>query len=120
VFGDDYSTADSTGVRDYIHVVDLAEGHVAALGFLSRNAGWHAINLGTGKGYSVLDMIQTFERASGRQVPYKIVARRAGDVAACYADSMKAYQILRWSTAGTLDDICTSSWGFQCQSSFEN
>ncbi len=120
VFGDDYHTADGTGVRDYIHVMDLAEGHAAALDFLSRTTGWHAINLGTGKGYSVLDMIQAFERASGRQVPYKIVARRAGDVAACYADSMKACQILRWSATRTLDDMCTSSWGFQCQSSFEN
>lgn len=113
VFGGDYPTADGTGVRDYIHVMDLVEGHVAALGFLSRTIGWHAINLGTGKGYSVLDMIQAFEKASGRKVPYKIVARRAGDVAACYADPRKASEALNWRATRTLDDMCASSWRFQ-------
>jgi UDP-glucose 4-epimerase len=113
VFGDDYPTADGTGVRDYIHVMDLAEGHAAALSFLSRTTGWHAINLGTGKGCSVLDMIQAFEKASGRQVPYKIVTRRAGDVAACYAESQKASETLNWSTTRTLDDMCASAWRFQ-------
>ena len=113
VFGDDYPTADGTGIRDYIHVMDLAEGHAAALGFLSRTTDWHAINLGTGKGYSVLDMIQAFEQASGRQVPYKVVARRAGDVAACYADPTKASEALFWRAARTLDDMCVSTWQFQ-------
>lgn len=113
VFGGDYLTADGTGVRDYIHVMDLVEGHAAALGFLARTTGWHAINLGTGKGCSVLDMIQAFEKASGRKVPYKIVARRAGDVAACYADPRKASEALNWRATRTLDDMCTSSWRFQ-------
>ena len=113
VFGDDYPTADGTGVRDYIHVMDLAEGHAAALAFLSVTTGWHAINLGTGKGYSVLDMVQAFENASGQQVPYKIVARRAGDVAACYADPKKASEALNWRATRTLDDMCASTWRFQ-------
>ena len=113
VFGDDYPTADGTGVRDYIHVMDLAEGHAAALAFLSRTTGWNAINLGTGKGYSVLDMMQAFEKASGQQVPYKIVARRAGDVAAYYADPHKASEALNWRATHTLDDMCASTWRFQ-------
>ena len=113
VFGADYPTADGTGVRDYIHVMDLAEGHAAALGFLSVTTGWHAINLGTGKGYSVLDMIRAFEEASGQQVPYKIVARRAGDAAACYADPHKAGESLSWRAIRTLDDMCASTWRFQ-------
>lgn len=113
VFGDDYPTADGTGVRDYIHVMDLAEGHAAALGFLSQTTGWHAINLGTGQGYSVLDMLLSFEKASGRRVPYKIVARRAGDVAACYADPRKANERLSWSATRTLDDMCSNTWRFQ-------
>ena len=113
VFGDDYPTADGTGVRDYIHVMDLAEGHAAALAFLSQTTGWHAINLGAGKGYSVLDMIQAFEKASGQRVPYKIVARRAGDVAACYADPHKASEVLNWCATRTLDDMCASTWRFQ-------
>ena len=83
VFGGDYSTEDGTGMRDYIHVMDLAEGHAAALSFLSETPGWHAINLGTGQGYSVLDMVRAFEKASDRHVPYNIIARRAGDVAVC-------------------------------------
>lgn len=113
VFGDDYPTADGTGVRDYIHVMDLAQGHATALAFLSGTTGWHAINLGTGKGYSVLDMIQAFEKASGQQVPYKIVARRAGDVAACCADPYKASEALNWRATRTLDDMCASTWRFQ-------
>lgn len=113
VFGADYPTADGTGVRDYIHVMDLAEGHAAALAFLSQTTGWHAINLGTGKGYSVLDMIQVFEKASGQRVPYKIVARRAGDVAACYADPHKASEALNWRATRTLEDMCASTWRFQ-------
>jgi len=113
VFGDDYPTADGTGVRDYIHVMDLAEGHSAALAFLSGATGWHAINLGTGKGYSVLDVIQAFVKATGQQVPYRIVARRAGDVAICYADPKKAVEVLNWCATRTLDDMFASAWRFQ-------
>jgi UDP-glucose 4-epimerase len=113
VFGGDYPTADGTGVRDYIHVMDLAEGHAAALSFLSVTTGWHAINLCTGKGYSVLDMVEAFEKASGQRVPYKIVARRAGDVAACYADPIKANEAMNWRAIRTLEDMCASTWRFQ-------
>jgi UDP-glucose 4-epimerase len=113
VFGNDYPTADGTGVRDYIHVMDLAEGHAAALGFLSRTTGWHAINLGTGKGYSVLEMIQAFEKAAGRRVPYKIVTRRTGDVAKYYADIQKASKLMSWRAVRTLEDMCASTWQFQ-------
>ena len=113
VFGGDYPTKDGTGVRDYIHVMDLAEGHAAALNFLSQAPGWHAVNLGTGKGYSVLEMVQAFEDASGRQVPYKIVDRRAGDVAACYADPKMAIERLNWRATRNLHDMCTSAWHFQ-------
>lgn len=113
VFGDDYPTEDGTEVRDYIHVMDLAEGHAAALSFLSQTPGWHAINLGTGQGYSVLDMVQAFEKASGCQVPYQIVARRAGDVAACYANSDKASECLNWCAVRGLDDMYASIWRFQ-------
>jgi len=113
VFGGDYPTEDGTGVRDYIHVMDLAEGHAAALGFLSRSTGWHAINLGTGQGYSVLDMVQAFQKALGCQVPYQIVARRAGDVAACYANPNKAGECLNWRSMRSLNDMCTSTWRFQ-------
>ena len=115
VFGDDYPTPDGTGVRDYIHVMDLAEGHAAALNFLSQTSGWHAINLGTGKGYSVLEMVQTFEKASGREVPYKVVARRAGDAAQCYANQQKAADLLGWGATRSLDDMCESTWRFQHQ-----
>lgn len=113
VFGNDYPTADGTGVRDYIHVMDLAEGHAAALGFLSQTAGWHAINLGTGKGYSVLELVQAFEKVSGRPVPYKIESRRTGDVAICYADPKKAVESLNWSATRNLHDMCASTWRFQ-------
>ena len=113
VFGGDYPTEDGTGVRDYIHVMDLAEGHAAALNFLSETPGWHAINLGTGQGYSVLDMVRAFQKASGRQVPYQIVSRRAGDVAACYANPNKASECLNWRAVRGLDDMCASTWRFQ-------
>lgn len=113
VFGNDYPTPDGTGVRDYIHVMDLAEGHVAALDLLSKATGWHAINLGTGKGYSVLEMVNAFEKASGRKVPYQLVARRAGDVAECYAKPQKANEVLRWTAKRSLDDMCASTWNFQ-------
>ena len=113
VFGDDYPTSDGTGVRDYIHVMDLAEGHVAALDLLRTTAGWHAINLGTGKGYSVLEMVHAFEKASGRKVPYRVASRRAGDVAECYANPAKASEVLHWTAKRSLNDMCASTWGFQ-------
>ena len=113
VFGGDYPTSDGTGVRDYIHVMDLAEGHVAALNFLSQTTGWHAINLGTGKGYSVLEMIAAFEKGSNRKVPYRVIARRAGDVAACFANPKKAAKLLDWTANRTLEEMCASSWRFQ-------
>lgn len=116
VYGCDYPTADGTGVRDYIHVMDLAEGHAAALSYLERQPGWHAFNLGTGQGYSVLDMVRAFERVSGLPVPYRVTSRRAGDVAECYADPRSAMKLLRWSALRTLDDMCASAWNFQqCQ-----
>jgi UDP-glucose 4-epimerase len=116
VFGDDYATPDGTGVRDYIHVMDLAEGHLAALDYLGSHAGWHAINLGTGKGTSVLEMIRAFEFASGRPVPYRVVPRRPGDVAVCYAKAEKASRELQWSAKRSLADMCHSTWDFQRQS----
>jgi UDP-glucose 4-epimerase len=113
IFGGDYPTEDGTGVRDYIHVMDLAEGHAAALNFLSQTNGYHVINLGTGKGYSVLEVVKAFEKASDCGVPYRIVARRAGDVAECYADPKKASELLSWSATRNLDDMCASTWRFQ-------
>ena len=116
VFGDDYETHDGTGVRDYIHVMDLAEGHVATLAFLGEKPGWHAINLGTGQGYSVLDLVKAFENASGRKVPYKVVARRAGDTAQCFANPEKAQTWLGWQAKRDLHDMCESAWTYQIAS----
>lgn len=113
VFGNDYDTPDGTGVRDYIHVMDLAEGHLAALEYID-NYGVEAVNLGTGVGYSVLDMVKAFERASGRPVPYKIAPRRAGDIATCYASPEKARKELKWEAKRNLDDMCRDLWRFQC------
>lgn len=113
IFGNDYNTYDGTGVRDYIHVADLAEGHLAALNFLVDKIGWHAINLGTGQGSSVLKIIEKFEQASGKAIPYMITSRRPGDVAICYAQVNKALQILNWQTTRNLDDMCASTWQFQ-------
>ncbi|CAM3603534.1 UDP-glucose 4-epimerase GalE [Thalassospira profundimaris] len=113
IFGGDYDTQDGTGVRDYIHIVDLAEGHKAALGFLAKHSGAHAFNLGTGVGYSVLEVIEAYERASGQSVPYEIVSRRTGDVAACYANPSKANKELGWRALLTLEDMCASAWNFQ-------
>ena len=113
VFGNDYPTPDGTGVRDYIHVVDLAKGHVKALEKLDKeNEGLYIYNLGTGTGYSVLDMVKAFENSTGKQVKYKIVERRAGDIATCYADSSKAKQELGWVAEKTLDDMCKDSWSY--------
>lgn len=113
VFGNDYPTPDGTGVRDYIHVVDLARGHLAALAELFRSGRGFTVNLGTGQGYSVLDMVRAFEKASGRSVPYEIVARRPGDIAACYADPEKAAQLLGWKAEKGLDDMCADNWRWQ-------
>lgn len=113
VFGNDYATVDGTGVRDYIHVVDLAEGHVAALRFLLGGTESITVNLGTGRGYSVLELVQAYERASGRAVPYDIVARRPGDVAACYADPALARAKLGWQARFDLDRMCADSWRWQ-------
>lgn len=113
VFGDDYPTLDGTGVRDYIHVMDLAEGHAAALEFLAKTAGWNAINLATGKGYSVLEMVDAYEKVSGNKIPYRVVSRRIGDVSECYANPKKADDLLKWAAKRTLDDMCSSTWRFQ-------
>ncbi len=113
VFGSDYDTHDGTGVRDYIHVVDLANGHLKALDKLNKeNAGLYIYNLGTGTGYSVLDMVKAFEKATGREVKYKLVERRPGDIAVCYADPKKAKEELGWVAEKTLDDMCIDSWRY--------
>ena len=113
VYGDDYPTPDGTGVRDYIHVMDLAEGHLAALDYLSRTSGLLTVNLGTGRGYSVLEMIRAFEQASGRAVPFKIAPRRDGDVAACYADSTLAKTLFGWQAKRGIDEMCRDAWRWQ-------
>ncbi len=113
VYGNDYDTPDGTGVRDYIHVVDLARGHVCALRALENNCGIDIFNLGTGHGYSVLDVIKTFERVNGIKIPYEIVARRPGDIATCYADPAKAKRVLGWVAQYSLDDMCRDSWNYQ-------
>ncbi|MBT9490208.1 MAG: UDP-glucose 4-epimerase GalE [Rubrivivax sp.] len=113
VYGDDYDTPDGTGVRDYIHVVDLAEGHVAALARLFDHPGPVTVNLGTGRGYSVLEVVRAYAAASGRPVPYRIVPRRPGDVAACYADPALAAQLLGWRAQHDLDRMCADSWRWQ-------
>ncbi len=113
VFGDDYPTHDGTGVRDYIHVVDLAKGHVAACGFLMEHAGCQVFNLGTGTGYSVLDLVKTFEKANGLSIPYTITPRRSGDVARCFADPHQAKNLLHWHAEKTLEDMCKDAWRWQ-------
>lgn len=113
VFGNDYNTKDGTGVRDYIHVVDLAKGHVAALQKLDKEEkGLYIYNLGTGNGYSVLDMVKAFEKATGKKVPYKIAQRREGDIATCYADPSSAKEELGWVATKTLEDMCLDSWKY--------
>lgn len=113
VFGDDYDTPDGTGVRDYIHVMDLAAGHVAALSHLLAGHASFTVNLGTGRGYSVLEVVRAFERASGRSIPFKVIARREGDVAACYADPTRARELIGWSAERGLDDMCNDAWKWQ-------
>jgi UDP-glucose 4-epimerase len=115
VFGNDYPTPDGTGIRDYIHVVDLAQGHVAAIAKLAAKPGLVIYNLGTGRGYSVLEIIQAFASASGKQIPYQIVARRPGDIATCFADPAKAKKELGWSAQKTLADMCADTWRWQSQ-----
>ena len=113
VFGNDYDTPDGTGVRDYIHVVDLAKGHIKALEKLEKEGkGLFIYNLGTGKGYSVLDMVKAFEKSTGKKVAYKIAPRRAGDIATCYSDPTKAKEELGWEATKTLDEMCKDSWNF--------
>jgi len=113
IFGDDYETHDGTGVRDYIHVMDLADGHVKALDKIENFTEVMTINLGTGKGYSVLDMVKAFEKASGEKVPYKIAPRRAGDIAKCFADPSYAKEILGWEAKKGIDEMCEDSWRWQ-------
>ncbi|TGY66337.1 UDP-glucose 4-epimerase GalE [Dubosiella muris] len=113
VFGNDYDTPDGTGVRDYIHVVDLANGHVKALEQIKKNAGLKVYNLGTGRGYSVLDVIHAFEKACGHEIPYAIKPRRAGDIAMCYAQCDLAKDELGWQAQYDLDEMCASSWKWQ-------
>ena len=113
VYGNDYDTHDGTGVRDYIHVVDLSKGHVAAVAYANAHTGCEVFNLGTGVGYSVLDMVNTFNEANGLNLPYKIVDRRPGDLATCYADPTKSAEVLGWKAEKNLHDMCRDSWNWQ-------
>ncbi|QBJ65918.1 UDP-glucose 4-epimerase GalE [Bacillus anthracis] len=113
IFGNDYPTKDGTGVRDYIHVVDLAKGHVKALEKVLKTKGIEAYNLGTGKGYSVLEMVKAFEKVSGKKIPYKVIGRRPGDVAICFADVSKAKRELGWEAEYGLEEMCVDSWRWQ-------
>ena len=113
VFGDDYDTHDGTGVRDYIHVVDLAVGHVKAVDFALENTGAEVFNLGTGTGYSVLDLVHAFEEANGVKVPYVVAPRRPGDIATCYSDPSKAERMLGWKAVHDVGDMCRDSWRWQ-------
>ena len=115
VFGGDYPTPDGTGVRDYIHVVDLARGHVAAIEKVSQNCGLFVCNLGTGKGYSVLDILHAYEKACGKELPYVMDPRRPGDIAACYADPQKAWDEMGWKAQYGIEEMCASSWKWQSQ-----
>lgn len=115
VFGGDYKTVDGTGVRDYIHVVDLAKGHIAAVKKLNTNPGCLAVNLGTGQGYSVLQMVEAMRKASGKAIPYKIVARRPGDIATCYAETSKALKELRWKAEMGIEEMTRDAWRWQSQ-----
>ena len=113
VYGNDYDTPDGTGVRDYIHVMDLAEGHLAAMSFIEQQSGLHVYNLGTGKSSSVLDMVKAFEEVSGKSIPLKVTTRRTGDVATCYAKVDKSSADLSWKATRTLQEMCSSTWNFQ-------
>ena len=113
VFGNDYNTHDGTGVRDYLHVVDLAKGHIRAIEYAQKNTGVIAVNLGTGNGFSVLDIVKAFERATGIIIPYKIAPRRPGDIDECYADASLALEKLGWKAELSIDDMCRSAWNWQ-------
>ena len=113
VFGNDYDTIDGTGVRDYIHVMDLANGHLLALKKLEKDGGLDIYNLGTGMGYSVLEMVRAFEKAAGKEIPYEIVSRRAGDIGSCFADTRKAFDEINFKTEKGLEEMCTDSWRWQ-------
>ncbi|MBQ3704307.1 MAG: GDP-mannose 4,6-dehydratase, partial [Oscillospiraceae bacterium] len=113
VFGNDYDTPDGTGVRDYIHVVDLARGHVCAIEYMMKHRGENVFNLGTGTGYSVLDMVKAFERVTGVKIPYEIVDRRPGDLATVYSSPDKSAQLLGWKAEYNLDDMCRDTWAWQ-------
>lgn len=115
VFGDDYDTVDGTGVRDYIHVVDLAKGHVLSVDKINKLEGVSIINLATGNGYSVLEVLKAFEKACGKKISYKIVERREGDIAKCFADASKAYEVLGWKAEKGIDEMCEDSWRWQSQ-----
>lgn len=113
VFGADYETPDGTGVRDYIHILDLARGHLKSLEKIQENPGVEIFNLGTGQGYSVFEIIKAFEKASGKEIPYEVTDRRAGDIATCYADPTKASSELNWNAEYGLDEMCTDAWRWQ-------
>ena len=115
IFGDDYSTPDGTCIRDYVHVMDVADGHLASLNFLEKRFGWHAINLGTDQGFSVFEMISAFESVSNQVIKYKVAPRRQGDVASCYAKVEKAQRELAWRAHRSLEEMCTSLWLWQTQ-----
>ena len=119
VFGNDYDTHDGTGVRDYIHVCDLAYGHVCALQAIERKCGIAIYNLGTGHGYSVLDVLHAFEKANGLKIPYSIKPRRAGDIATCYCDPSKAFRELGWKAKYGIEEMCRDSWNWQKQNPAE-
>ena len=112
IFGDDYNTKDGTGVRDYIHVTDLAHGHISSLEYAKNHKGFEAFNLGSGKGYSVLDVLKSYEKACKKELPYVIKERRAGDIDEFYADTAKAYDILGFETKCSLDEMTESSWNY--------
>jgi len=116
VFGNDYPTPDGTGVRDYIHVVDLAKGHLAALDYSGSHKGYEIFNLGTGNGVSVLELVHAFEKVNGLKIPYEITDRRPGDIATCYADPSKANSILGWKAELTIEDMCRDSWNWETKS----
>lgn len=113
VYGNDYETKDGTGVRDYIHVVDLAKGHVAAIEYVAQHKGTEIFNLGTGTGYSVLEIVNTFSKVNDIEVPYVITDRRPGDIAECYADPKKAHELMGWDATKTLEDMCKDTWNWQ-------
>ena len=119
VFGNDYDTHDGTGVRDYIHVVDLAKGHISTLNAIKENAGINVYNLGTGTGYSVLDLVNSFEKVNGVKVPYKIVGRRPGDIASCYADPSKALRELNWKAELGLEEMMRDSYNFVLKNKYK-